>query len=181
MSDEFKMTTGQAHELAMAFGRNGWTNADVKKMSEGNLLTQMLLVVRGQAEVKMPSSAVAAEFGYTVVEDVEPTLKSVGDLEFLSFLREGEFAVDGKTMRRRAVEAKANLGLADLKLVLAHRAEIPEEMRKFYLVFPGTVLRYMVNTALNVAGLRWHGGLWVVSFRWLDDEWRDRDRLVRRK
>ncbi|OGL66204.1 hypothetical protein A3B21_01940 [Candidatus Uhrbacteria bacterium RIFCSPLOWO2_01_FULL_47_24] len=34
--DTFQMSTGQAHELALAFGRNGWTNADVEKLSEGN-------------------------------------------------------------------------------------------------------------------------------------------------
>lgn len=65
MADEFQMSTGQAHELALAFGRNGWANLDVKKLSEGDLLARLLLVVRGKAEVKpfeqvLPAAAPAA-------------------------------------------------------------------------------------------------------------------------
>ena len=56
-SDTFQMSTGQAHELAMAFGRNGWTNADVKKLSKGDMAAQLLPVVRGQAEVKQLGQA----------------------------------------------------------------------------------------------------------------------------
>lgn len=60
MGDMFQMSTGQAHELALAFGRNGWTNADVKKLSEGDMLVQLLPVVQGKAEVRMFGEAAPA-------------------------------------------------------------------------------------------------------------------------
>ena len=46
MGDKFILSQGQGHELEMAFGRNGWTNADVKKLCGGDLLAQILRVVR---------------------------------------------------------------------------------------------------------------------------------------
>lgn len=38
MADTFDMTTGQAHEFAMACGRNGLTRADIKLLSTGDNL-----------------------------------------------------------------------------------------------------------------------------------------------
>ncbi|MDE2038365.1 MAG: hypothetical protein KGI69_04110 [Patescibacteria group bacterium] len=52
MSNEFTMTTGQSHELAQAFGRNGWNNGQVKKLSEGDFLKQVLDVLLGKAEIR---------------------------------------------------------------------------------------------------------------------------------
>lgn len=47
------MTSRQAAELDFAFERNGYTADDVKKLSSGNLLAQLLPIVRGNAEVKI--------------------------------------------------------------------------------------------------------------------------------
>lgn len=41
MSDKFVMSARQAAELDHAFERNNWTPADVKRLSEGNVLTQV--------------------------------------------------------------------------------------------------------------------------------------------
>lgn len=49
------MTSRQASELDFAFERNGWTAEDVKKVSAGNTLASLLLVVRGVAEVVVKS------------------------------------------------------------------------------------------------------------------------------
>ena len=49
------MTSRQASELDHAFERNGWTSEDVKKVSGGDLLTTLLLVVRDRAEVVVKS------------------------------------------------------------------------------------------------------------------------------
>ncbi len=42
MNDKFTMTTGQAHEFAMACSRNGVGTADVKFLSKGDNLTKAL-------------------------------------------------------------------------------------------------------------------------------------------
>lgn len=49
------MTSRQASELDFAFERNGWTSEDVKKVSGGDVLTNLLLVVRGRARVVVDS------------------------------------------------------------------------------------------------------------------------------
>ena len=51
MDNELMLDVGQANELKMAFRRAGWTNADIKKLSEGNLAEQVLLVSKGLATI----------------------------------------------------------------------------------------------------------------------------------
>ena len=58
MSDKFQMTVGQAHELDMAFDRNGWSAADVKELSEGNILTSVRNVLLGYSEIRPVERAV---------------------------------------------------------------------------------------------------------------------------
>jgi hypothetical protein len=41
----------QAGELKAAFRRGDWTNAEIKKLSEGDVLAQVRKVVRGEAEI----------------------------------------------------------------------------------------------------------------------------------
>ena len=49
------MTSRQSAELDHAFERNGWTSEDVKLASGGEMLAQLLLVVRGRAKVVVSS------------------------------------------------------------------------------------------------------------------------------
>ena len=116
-----------------------------------------------------------------VVEDVSPFEFKVKDLEFISFLEKGEDYIGGEEMRKRAVGLKANLGLADAKYLLDHKAEIPAKLRgKKYIVLPGTVLRDS-NSDLRVPYLGWVGGRWVLRFLWLDFDFLGRDVLARSK
>lgn len=49
---DLMLDVSQAHELKMSFRRNGWTNAEIKTLSEKNLLADILQVVKGQAEIR---------------------------------------------------------------------------------------------------------------------------------
>ena len=49
--DTFELGTGQAHEFAMACGRNGFTRENVKKLSEGNILADIRQVLLGHATI----------------------------------------------------------------------------------------------------------------------------------
>jgi hypothetical protein len=167
-SDEFRMTTGQAHELAMAFGRNGWTNADVKKLSEGDLLARLLPVIRGQAEAKPAAPAL-------------PTEMTVGGrvYEILSFLKRDEKIVVGHTMVERAHEMNAHLGKEDCEFILAHQADIPAALRgKVAFVFPDM---QSLGGRENVAVLHWGDGGWYRGWYWLGDDWDGFGRVLRRK
>jgi hypothetical protein len=51
MSDTFVMSARQAAELDHAFERNGWTSAEVKRLSSGNILTDFRKVLMGHAVI----------------------------------------------------------------------------------------------------------------------------------
>lgn len=131
-----------------------------------------------------PSKKIAAEYGFTVMEDVAPSKFEVKDLELVSFLEDGESYVPGEVMRTRAVTLKANLGLSDAKYTYDHQAEIPPEFRKYYLVFTSTLLRRpgrRPGRCPHVAILYWIGGRWALACDWVGLNWYARGRLVRCK
>ena len=87
----------------------------------------------------MPSGA---KRKWVVAEDVALSEFEMENLEYRSFLKEGgETRISGDKMRQRASAMKGNLGLADAKRFLADAVKIPQNLRGFCIVFPGTVLR----------------------------------------
>lgn len=41
MSNDFKLDVGQANELKGAFGKNGWTNSEIKNLCKGSILAEV--------------------------------------------------------------------------------------------------------------------------------------------
>ena len=124
------------------------------------------------------SFAIVAKYGYTVVEDVEPSQFKVKNLKFITFLKSGELYITGETMRQRAITLKGNFGLIDGQYLLDHQEEIPKKMLGKYIVLPGTLLRGS-DGRLFIACLRWRGGRWVLGFVWLGGGWDSNDRFAR--
>ncbi|MFZ4648250.1 MAG: hypothetical protein ACOYMB_01290 [Patescibacteria group bacterium] len=55
MSDnKLMLDVSQAHELKMAFRRNGWTNQDIKTLSEGSVLRRVLAFINGNVGISYP-------------------------------------------------------------------------------------------------------------------------------
>ena len=106
--------------------------------------------------------------GWEIVKDVPKTVTGV--IEVVSFLKEGEDYIDGKTLQTRAKELNAALGLADAEWLLEHQETIPKEAREFYLVFTGTIFRDPIGN-LVVAYLCWNGDRWVLRFGWIGRGW----------
>jgi hypothetical protein len=52
MSDKFMLGVGLAHELEMAFERTGWTNAEIKELTNGDTLASVRRLLRGELKVK---------------------------------------------------------------------------------------------------------------------------------
>lgn len=65
--------------------------------------------------------------------------------------------------------------------LLDQQQDTPADWRKFYLVFAGTVWRDSddSDSGLYVPCLHWDDDGWHLRFRWLDDDWGGRNRLVR--
>ncbi len=57
MDTELMLDVGQANELKLAFRRHKWTNADIKKLCEGNLLGHLLPLVRDYGQATLVSIA----------------------------------------------------------------------------------------------------------------------------
>lgn len=164
-----KISSGQLGELAMKSNRG-----DLGTESGEDL--QWLLEEKNWTKIgdlrkvvkHFPSDALAAEYGYTVLNDVDTTVGlDVSRLDFKSIIKDGENLVNGDTMRSRAIVLKGNYGLSDAPQFLVQQANIPVELRGKYILLSGTKLCYS-DGDLIVACLCWHGGRWVLSFYWLD-------------
>ena len=115
---------------------------------------------------------------WEIVEDVAPSQFDISQLKPLSFLKNGEEYITSEEMCRRAVEFKANLGLADGKRMLADGGKlIPKEFRDFYIPLSGTLLRGP-RGGLYVPYLYWYGGRWALFFGWLGNGWDGGDRFA---
>lgn len=120
---------------------------------------------------------------WKVIKDVSPTEFQVKDLEFVTFVKEGELLVNYKVARKRAIGLKANFGIADAQYLLEHQKEIPAEFfeTEERIVFPGTLLRdkggsLMVGYLFLGIDGRWHG-----AFRGIYGPWGSHEYLARRK
>ncbi len=118
--------------------------------------------------------------GWTVVEDVAATTDLVvASLRPRAILRNGESYIGSHEMRRRAVPAKANWGLADGKRMLEEG--LPSEFDGKAVPLPGTKLR-LPDGDLCVGCLSQDGdGRWLLNFFWLDDVWRSHDQFACRE
>jgi len=121
------------------------------------------------------------EFCDTLAKDALPTTMTVGDrtYDILGFLREGEKSVVGHTMVERAKEMSAHLGQDDGQYLLDNQQDIPASLRgKVAFVF--TDWRRPVVSG-NAFFVYWSGDQWVGYWIWLDNDWHDNDRVLRRK
>ncbi len=150
----------------------GGDDSDLERiLKDADLRKEIAKLIVGAKSVACSFADLIPE-GWTVVEDVAPSTFDVSKLKPASFLKQGESSIGGEEMRKRAIEFKGNLGLADGKRLLAEQEKIPAEFRKFYISLPGTVLRAS-GGGLCVPDLYFDGGRWVLGFSWIDGDWFD--------
>lgn len=121
-----------------------------------------------------PSQVFAPELipeGWEIVEDTYPSWFQVSDLEYVSFVKKTDEypVVDGKEMRRRAIDCKAILGLADGMVLWENQKDIRTDLEgQAVIVLAGTVARGP-SGRLHVAYLGYYFGKWYVVWSALDD------------
>ncbi len=170
----------------------GGTDEDVRRIFKDEVLKKQIgLLFMGKLKLEEGMTPcqknvphLIPDWVKEVVEDVEPTKFDPAKLKFVGFLRDEDAGrTDGPTMRQRAKEMKSNLGLSDVPALLGPEdgkglKTIPTELRgNVYIVLSGTLLRAS-GGRLFVPCLDWDDGRWVLNFRWLDRDWRERGRLV---
>lgn len=184
MADEFQMTVGQAHELEMAFRRNGWNAVEVKTLSVGNALASVREVILGRSEIK--------PLDHVINCDIDPFVPSGWGVEehqkggqlkwdparvnlFLSGLQAQGKPIDGHKLREE-LKGKQVLNAIVLDYLLKYPYLIPEEWkqddkgRTRYVFFWGTIYRGS-DGSLYVRGLCRDGAGWCWLFSWLGSDW----------
>lgn len=185
MSEDLMLDVGQANEIKLAARRAGATNADLKRLSEGDMFVQILPILRGQA--KVVSALIIDCDADPFVPDgwrVEEHIKG-GQLEWnpakiqLYLSKHQQCGVISGSKLRKELKDQPVLNANVLDHLLAHPEIIPEEWKGKTVFFWGTIYRYS-GGLLIVRCLGWGGSQWVWSSCWLDDDWYDKNPAVLR-
>lgn len=174
-NNELMLDVSQAHELKLAFRRNGWTNADIKALSEGNFLANVLKLMKGQFETKPiehlidSDSAPFVPNGWTVEEHKKGGFFKFDPAKISLYLskKQKKGIIGGHDLRKELAN-KLVMNANVLDYLLAHPELIPEKWKGKYIFFWGTIYRNSGGN-LRVRCLCWYGSEWFWLFRWLDD------------
>lgn len=179
MDTELMLDVGQANELKLAFRRADYTNADIKKLCEGDMLAKVLPVVRDQAEVKVVKHLIDCDADPFLPNDwkkVEEHRKA-GQLEwdptkvklYLSECQQNGKFINGHDLRKE-LTGRPVLNACVLDYLLAHPELIPDEWKGKVVFFWGTIYCVSVGN-LCVRYLYWSGDGWHGRYNWLDGDW----------
>ncbi len=184
-NDTFVMTPGEIYHLDKAFVRAGFTPADVYMLRNRRLLSKVLKVIRGQAEIKIATHVIDCDAdpvvpsGWKVEEH-----KKGGQIVFnparvdlyLDADQMGSIGyIVGNTLRQRLAD-KPCLNANVLDYLLDYPELIPEEWKvtNRRIFFWGTIYRRDRRT-LCVRHLSWNGCSWSWGQSRLDGNWYDLD------
>ncbi|MFA6081855.1 MAG: hypothetical protein WC773_00355 [Patescibacteria group bacterium] len=89
---ELMLDVGQANELKLAFRRCGWTNEEIKKLSEGDTLVGVRQVIRGEATIQAVEASKLLEdvgtYGVDVVTEFDAETELVEGKHGISWASE---------------------------------------------------------------------------------------------
>ena len=181
MSDELMLDVGQANEIKLAARRAGATNADLKRLSQGDVFAQILPVLRGLGEVIITK--------YIVDLDADPFVPS--DWKVVEHTRGGKLEFDPRKVQlyldeeqqagrlivgnklREKLKGKTVFNANLLEFYLKNPHLIPDEWKGKAVFFWGTIYRDSLGN-LCVRCLYWNDSSWDWRYRWLDDRFHDR-------
>lgn len=180
MSEELTLDVGQANELKLGFRRANWTNADIKRLSEGGLLSTILPVVRGGAVVVIKQHLIDCDKdpftpdGWEVKEHIRGGQLAFDPVKirlFLSKAQQKGKAISGLDLREE-LKGQSVLNACVLDYLLAHPELIPDEWKGKLVFFWGTVYHYPDGN-LGVRCLFESGSEWDWLHNWLGNDFHD--------
>ena len=175
--DTFVMSARQASELDYALERNGWTPADVKALSQGDMLARILPVLLGRSEIKPREHIIDCDVpvfvpdGWEVLPPAEQIpSRAVGKIVWdptaarlhLSLNQKGSNHIKGNNLRLELAEGKHQVYTAhvlDYLLKPENQYLIPEEWKGKSVFFWGTIYRRSERD-FYVRYLYWGGDRW---------------------
>jgi hypothetical protein len=115
--------------------------------------------------------------GWTIVHDSQAK-ERVFKAELVEILELGEDKIGGEEFLQQIDGAEDFGGHRHAEAMVRQAEEIPEEWREYILVFTGTVWQ-TANGDRIIAGLRWHGDHWRLTFIWPKYNLGHEHRLIR--
>jgi len=175
-NNDLMLDVSQAAELKLAFRRNGWNNAEIKTLSEGGILANVLKVIKGQAEIKMIEHLIdcdAAPFipsGWSVDEHKKRGLLKFNQAKIIlhQSRKQKKGSIGGHELRKE-LEKLPTMNANVLDYLLAHPELIPESWKGKAIFFWGTIYRDS-DGSLCVRYLYWYGSEWIWGCFWLDGD-----------
>jgi len=179
------MGVRQAGELDHAMARNGWTPDDVKWLSSGDTLRDVLKL-RSGTHVIAPIGSVrhiidcdADPFvpeGWSIEEHVKSGQLEWDLAKIELYLHESQenFGPLGGHDLRLFLSSKSMMNANVLDYLLANQGLIPEEWKGKAIFFWGTIYRDL-DGRLCVRCLYWNGKRWDWGFNYLASAFDDRD------
>lgn len=188
------MTSRQAAELDHALERNGWTPELVKKLSQGCILSDLLPVLQGNAEVKIirhvvdcsdeATSAHKSEVIYHSgrhTGDKEVVISISGDALYfhgghVGLFEYKEYVGDSIKELHTEIVQECTLNICVLYYLIKHQELIPESWKEKdkFIFFWGTIRNYSSpcrqELHRSVPFLRWLEGKWIYDFKRIDHE-----------
>lgn len=173
--DQYRTIDRRMREIQRQLDQEGGSPLD----PEGVART-LQLILEGDLPRQFFKRDMRKESGWTLEKEgpaypasiVKPT-----DLELVAFVYYGEQSVVGAELERRATKLGADLGQHTAEWLLDHKDEIPEEWRRYYLVFPGSVWQDSLGRR-RVPDLCWGGARWYLYFPRLGPRFPSGGRLV---
>jgi hypothetical protein len=171
MSD-LKLDVDQASELKAAFRRGNWTNAEIKKICEGNVLAQFREVILGQAEIVTVNHVIDCDADPFCPDDWKVVEHKKGGqfqwdpakvLLYLSEETQEHGHIEGNKLHKELAD-KHVLNANVLDHLLAHPELIPEEWKDgraiFFLgtIYCGSLDGYLLVRCLRYSNDHWSWG-----------------------
>lgn len=134
-------------------------------------LPKVILKPQSELKLKIPEN-------WKIKEDVPFNPGKELTLSLSELLQGEETSIKATEMLKRANKMGNLAGLAHARYLFSRKEMIPEEWKKYFLIFPGTELSDSDGN-LHVPCLRWDGDEWYLFFRWLGNDFHSDYRLVR--
>jgi hypothetical protein len=187
MSD-LMLDVDQAGELKAAFRRGNWTNQEIKRLCESDVLAQFRQVLLGHASVQVIKHLIDCDAGPFIPDGwkVEQHQKgghfkwdaSQVQLYLDKGQQNGKY-VEGNKLRK-LLDGKPVMNANVLDYLLKNPQLIPDDWKKDgsgntrYIFFWGTIYRDS-DGSLYVRYLSWDGVRWDWGCHWLDDDFGGHD------
>lgn len=164
-NNDLMLDVSQAAELKLAFRRHGWNNAEIKALSEGSILGEVLKVIKGQAFIKAVEHLIDCDAnpfipdGWSIKEHKKCGFFKFDPLKFSLYLskkKKGNIEVNDL---RKELPGQSVLNANVLDYLLGHLELIPEEWKGKYIFFWGTIYYSHVGSCC-VRYLHWNGSRW---------------------